>query len=106
MQKLGVFIRNFGYSLRSSGDEVHPGEIQKLLDRIAGTPEEAMLSRLTLRSMKQAKYSTDCTWAFRTCGFVLLPFYFPDSALSGFADSQNYQRKFKRTAVGGENLAL
>ena len=64
MQKLGVFIRNFGYSLRSSGDEVHPGEIQKLLDRIAGTPEEAMLSRLTLRSMKQAKYSTDCTGHF------------------------------------------
>jgi len=64
MQKLGVFIRNFGYSLHSSGDEVHPGEIQKLLDRIAGTPEEAMLSRLTLRSMKQAKYSTDCTGHF------------------------------------------
>ena len=57
MQKLGIFIRNFGYRLRTAGDEVHPGEIQKLLDRIAGTPEEAMLSRLTLRSMKRAQYA-------------------------------------------------
>ena len=64
MQKLAVFIRNYGYSLRTAGDEVHPGEIQKLLDRIEGTPEEAMLSRLTLRSMKQAKYATDCTGHF------------------------------------------
>lgn len=64
MQKLGIFIRNFGYRLRTAGDEVHPREIQKLLDRIAGTPEEAMLSRLTLRSMKRAQYATDCTGHF------------------------------------------
>ena len=62
-----TFINNFGYSLKSvgsqngkvSGEEVHPKEIQKLLDRIAGTPEEAMISRLTLRSMKQAKYTVE-----------------------------------------------
>ncbi len=64
MQKLSLFIRNFGYSFHSGRDEVHPGEIQKLLDRIAGTPEEALISRLTLRSMKQAKYSTDCIGHF------------------------------------------
>ena len=64
MKKLGVFIRNFGYSLHLGGDEIHPGEVQKLLDKIAGTPEEALLSRLTLRSMKQAKYSTDCAGHF------------------------------------------
>ena len=32
---------------------------QKLLDKIEGTPEEAMISRLALRSMKQARYSPD-----------------------------------------------
>ena len=40
-----------------SGQEVHPKEIQKLLDQIDGTPEEALISRLTLRSMKRAQYS-------------------------------------------------
>lgn len=64
MQRLGTFIRNYGYRLRTAGDEIHPGEIQKLLDRIAGTPEEAMLSRLTLRSMKRAQYATDCSGHF------------------------------------------
>ncbi len=64
IRKLKIFIQNFGYSLHSGGEELHPGEIQKLLDRIEGTPEEAMLSRLTLRSMKQAKYATDCSGHF------------------------------------------
>jgi ribonuclease R len=38
---------------------VRPKEVQKLLDKIEGTPEEAMLSRLALRSMKQAKYTDE-----------------------------------------------
>ena len=61
MAKLGTFINNFGYTLRMPGGEVHPKELQKLLEKIEGTPEEALLSRLTLRSMKQAKYSAPRT---------------------------------------------
>ena len=45
-------------------DEVHPKELQKLLQKIDGTPEEALISRLTLRSMKQAKYTTMSTGHF------------------------------------------
>ena len=72
MQKLSVLINNLGYYMKSMGkngtkvgsEEVHPKEIQKLLSKIAGTPEEAMISRLALRSMKQAKYSVECTGHF------------------------------------------
>lgn len=64
MIKLGMFISNFGYGMKASGSQIHPKEIQKLLGRIEGTPEEAMISRLTLRSMKQAKYSTVSTGHF------------------------------------------
>lgn len=64
MKQLGAFINNFGYFVRLSQGEVHPKEIQKLLDKIEGTKEEALLSRLTLRSMKQAKYTTECTGHF------------------------------------------
>ncbi|MCC2164413.1 ribonuclease R [Brotaphodocola catenula] len=56
MKRLGIFINNFGYSLHLQNGEVHPKEIQKLLTKIEGTEEEALISRLTLRSMKQAKY--------------------------------------------------
>lgn len=66
MQKLGLFINNFGYSMkiRSAEGEVHPKEIQKLLSKIEGTPEEALISRLTLRSMRRAEYSTQCLGHF------------------------------------------
>ena len=64
IHKLSTFINNFGYSLRIGADEVHPKELQKLLEKIEGTDEEALISRLTLRSMKQARYTTACTGHF------------------------------------------
>lgn len=64
IQKLAAFINNFGYSIHIGQDEVHPKELQKLLEKIDGTPEEALISRLTLRSMKQAKYTTIGTGHF------------------------------------------
>lgn len=72
VQKLLIFIQNFGYYIKRVGktkskvskDEIHPKEIQKLLDRISGTPEEALIGRLTLRSMKRAQYSVTCDGHF------------------------------------------
>ena len=58
IHKLGTFINNFGYTIHIGSDEIHPKELQKLLMKIEGTPEEPLISRLTLRSMKQAKYTT------------------------------------------------
>ena len=58
IQQLGIFINNFGYSIKINQDEIHPKELQKLLVKIDNTPEEALISRLTLRSMKRAKYTT------------------------------------------------
>ena len=65
LQSLALFIHNFGYYMKTTdkrgskagSGEVHPKEIQKLLAKVEGTPEEAMIARLALRSMKQAKYS-------------------------------------------------
>lgn len=64
IRKLGTFINNFGYSIKIGQDDVHPKELQKLLQKIEGTPEEPLISRLTLRSMKQAKYTTIGTGHF------------------------------------------
>lgn len=64
IDKLGLFINNFGYYIKMRREEVHPKELQKLLGKIEGSPEEALISRLTLRSMKQAKYTTECTGHF------------------------------------------
>ena len=61
---LTTFIRNFGYHMHSKTEDVHPKEIQKLLAKIEGSNEEAVITRLALRSMMQAKYSTECTGHF------------------------------------------
>lgn len=61
MEQLTQFIENFGYSVKKTENLVHPKELQKLLERIEGTPQEAMISRVTLRSMKRAEYTPQCT---------------------------------------------
>ena len=64
MRKLSAFLHNFGYTIHMKNHEVHPMELQKLLVKLEGTPEEALVDRLTLRSMKQARYGTECTGHF------------------------------------------
>ena len=64
MKQLATFINNFGYFIKMQQGEIHPKELQKLLDKIEGSSEEALLSRLILRSMKQAKYTTLCSGHF------------------------------------------
>ena len=62
---LAAFVNNLGHHIRARKDEgVRPKELQKLLKGIEGTKEEAVISRMTLRSMMQAKYSTECTGHF------------------------------------------
>lgn len=64
IQKLAIFINNFGHSMHIANNAVRPKEIQKLLAKVEGTSEEAMISRLALRSMKQAKYTPENTGHF------------------------------------------
>ncbi len=66
IRKLAALIGNFGYVIHGGGKKggIHPKELQKLLGEIQGEPEEDLISRLTLRSMQQAKYSTSNTGHF------------------------------------------
>ncbi len=64
IKNLSAFIRNFGYRIHIGQEEIHPKELQKLLEKIDGTDEEALIGRLTLRAMKQARYTTSCTGHF------------------------------------------
>ncbi len=59
IQKLAAFIRNFDLKLKVGNDDIHPKEIQRLLSSIQDTDEEVLITRLALRSMKQAKYTVD-----------------------------------------------
>ncbi|MCI8550122.1 MAG: ribonuclease R [Lachnospiraceae bacterium] len=64
IRELALLISNFGYHLKMGQEEIHPKELQKLLAGIQDSPEEALISRLTLRSMKRAEYQTECVGHF------------------------------------------
>lgn len=64
IKKLATFINNFGHSMHLTNKEVRPKEIQKLLSKVEGTDEEGLISRLALRSMKQARYTPENTGHF------------------------------------------
>ncbi|VBB07542.1 cold shock protein [Lucifera butyrica] len=58
MVKLNNLLHNFGQHLAAM-DEVQPMALQKVLNRIAGRPEERIISTVMLRSLKQARYEAE-----------------------------------------------
>ncbi len=55
---LNEFLRSLGLQLRP-GAGIHPKDIQKLLKQVQGKPIEHLVNILTLRSMKQARYTVE-----------------------------------------------
>lgn len=64
LEELRTYIGVYGYRLKTKDGKVTPKEIRQLLQSMKGKKEEAMLSRLTLRSMQRAVYTTDCLGHF------------------------------------------
>ena len=64
VESLLTLLRNQGISVQKAGEEITPKEIQEIIESIQGLPNETMISRLTLRTMKQAKYTTQCSGHF------------------------------------------
>lgn len=56
LQTFFEFITRFGYVVKGTSNEIHPQALQKVLDEVKGTEEDIIISKLMLRSMKQAKY--------------------------------------------------
>lgn len=59
-----TLLHNQGVKIQKAKEEITPKEIQQIIESIEGLPNEAMISRLVLRSMKQAKYTTECSGHF------------------------------------------
>lgn len=64
VEELLTLLHHQGIQVRKSREEITPKEIQEILESIQGLPNETMISRLMLRTMKQAKYTTECSGHF------------------------------------------
>jgi len=59
LQDLREILKEFKLALRGDVEEIRPGELQRILKAVQGTPEERFLTNVVLRSMKRAFYSDE-----------------------------------------------
>ena len=64
MQELGKFVSTFGYTIKGDLEEVHPKALQSIISAIKGKKEEEAISTIMLRSLRQARYSPECSGHF------------------------------------------
>lgn len=64
IEDLIAFVRKNNVKIERKKENITPKELQEALTRIQGTKEENLISRVILRSMQQARYSTECTGHF------------------------------------------
>ena len=64
VESLLTLLRHQGIQVQKACEEITPKEIQEILEQIQGMPNEMMISRLMLRTMKQARYTTECSGHF------------------------------------------
>ncbi len=58
------FLASLGVPVKGKANDVHPQALQKVLEKLKDEPEEMIVSRLMLRSMKQAKYAPESVGHF------------------------------------------
>ena len=60
MENFASFIRRFGYKLKTEGSKTEVSkDINHLLDKVQGKPEENLIETVAIRAMQKARYSTD-----------------------------------------------
>ncbi|SHH01224.1 ribonuclease R [Tepidibacter thalassicus] len=64
IEQFNKFIASFGYHIKGDIEEVHPKALQMVLHEVQGKKEELVVSTLMLRSLKQARYSPECSGHF------------------------------------------
>lgn len=115
MGELSVFLKGFGITLSADPADVHPGEIKKILDDVAGKEYENVVNKVILRSMQKAVYDTECKGHFGLamkyyCHFTSPIRRYPDliihriikEYLKGGPDSKKEKNFRRKTRIAAE----
>lgn len=57
--ELSAFLASFGLTLRGLKNGLHPKSLQAALSKVVGRPEESIVNRVALRSLKKARYAPE-----------------------------------------------
>ena len=60
MTELKEFLVNLGFCLNGKSDSIKTKELSNILTMLDGKPEEALVSRVMIRTMQKAYYSSEC----------------------------------------------
>lgn len=114
MYEFSKFVHNLGYTLKGNQD-VHPRELQQLLEKVKGKKEETLVNTMMLRSLRKAVYSPESSSHFGLaatyyCHFTSPIRRYPDlqihriikGQLNGKISESEMNRLFERTALVSE----
>jgi ribonuclease R len=114
MYEFSKFVHNLGYTIKGNQD-VHPRELQQLLEKVKGKKEETLVNTLMLRSLRKAVYSSESSSHFGLaatyyCHFTSPIRRYPDlqihriikGQLNGKISEKEMDRLFERTALVAE----
>ena len=102
LDAIGPFLSTLGYRLHRSEEKISSGEIQRVLEACRGKPEERVLNRMLLRSMKQATYDPENIGHFGLASEAYLHFTspirrYPDLMVHRLLDQATNGRKLDST---------
>ena len=114
MYEFSKFVHNLGYTIKGNQD-VHPRELQQLLEKVKGKKEETLVNTMMLRSLRKAVYSPESSGHFGLaatyyCHFTSPIRRYPDlqihriikGQLNGKISESEMNRLFERTALVSE----
>lgn len=64
MEKFNKFIETFGYMIKGDLENVHPKQLQKIMNKVKDKPESKAISSIMLRSLKHARYTPEALGHF------------------------------------------
>jgi ribonuclease R len=101
LANLRTFLHGFDISL-PPGDTVQPRDLDRVLARVAGTPEAMLVNEVMLRSQSQAEYSPDNIGHF---GLALPAYAHFTSPIRRYADLLVHRALIAGLALGPDGLA-
>ncbi len=106
IKRFGILINNFGYSIRLQNGELHPKEMQKLLEKAAGIPGGGAARETGTPLDEAGKVHDGMHGPLWSRSKLLYALHLPDPKIPGSPDPPDHQGKSPRRSHEKEDRPL